>query len=227
MNARGAGGTGRRAGEGLLIVFEGIDGSGTTTQSRLLHEALRRTGLPVHLTQEPSDGPVGNVIRNALSGRLVVQGIAGFRPPGWATMALLFAADRIDHLDSEIIPNIADGTHVVCDRYIHSSIIYQSETSGDGANVRWIEGINGRARKADLTLVIDVDPLVAAERRLRRRSRREIYDDADLQVRLAARYRGLPAAYPQDGIEMIDGNRGADEIHRDCMSAVRRLLGTV
>lgn len=209
--------------QGLLIVLDGIDGSGTTTQARLLQEAFLRAGLPAHLTQEPSNGPVGHVIRDALSGRLVVKGLAGVRPPGWATMALLFAADRIDHLDAEIVPNLADGVCVICDRYVHSSLIYQSVSSGDDANLPWIEEINRRARRADLTLVLDVEPRTAAERRMRRRGRREMYDDADLQVRLAARYRELPARYADERIEVVDGNRDADSVHGDCWAAIRRL----
>jgi dTMP kinase len=209
--------------EGLFIVFEGIDGAGTTTQARLLHEALLAQGLPTHLTQEPSDGPVGHVIRDALAGRLVVNGLAGPRAPGWATMALLFAADRVDHLDAEIVPNLADGVLVVCDRYVYSSLVYQTETSGSEAHGAWVAEVNRRARRADLTLLLDVDPRVAAERRQRRRSRTEIFDEADLQVRLAARYRRLSEEPSEDRIVVVDGNRAVDQVHRDCWAAVERL----
>src|SRR5690606_18811113 len=116
--------------EGLFIVLEGVDGAGTTTHTKLLADALRARGLPVHTTREPSDGPVGVQIRQILTGRLVVPGINGPRPPSWSTMALLFAADRMDHVEASITPNLMDGVTVISDRYYHSSVAYQSITGG-------------------------------------------------------------------------------------------------
>lgn len=121
--------------EGLFIVIEGIDGSGSTTQVRRLCDAFRARGLPSHATREPSDGPFGTQIRQILRGRIVVRGIHGSRPPSSSTMALLFAADRMDHLESEIIPNLVDGVTVLCDRYYYSSIAYQSASDDDPASV--------------------------------------------------------------------------------------------
>ena len=101
--------------EGHFIVIEGIDGSGTTTHcctcSRI---GSPPKGLPVHITREPSDGPVGVLIRQILTGRVVVPGIHGAHAPSWAMMATLFAADRLDHLEAEIVPNLNDGvsTHL-------------------------------------------------------------------------------------------------------------------
>src|SRR5512139_742195 len=118
--------------EGLFIAIEGIDGAGTTTQAKLLFDGLRARGLPVHLTREPSDGPIGVLIRQILTGRVVVPGLQGPRAPDWATMALLFAADRLDHVEAEIAPNLADGVTVVSDRYDYSSVAYQSVTAGGG-----------------------------------------------------------------------------------------------
>ena len=100
--------------EGLFIALEGIDGAGTTTQLERLAGRLRERGLPVHRTREPSDGPIGTMIRQVLSGRIVVNGLQGPRPPSWTTMALLFAADRTDHVESEIVPNLMDGVNLVC-----------------------------------------------------------------------------------------------------------------
>ena len=103
---------------GKLIVLEGIDGSGTTTQARLLCEWLAGRGVAVHLTREPSDGPVGRLIREILHG--------AHAPVAGDTMALLFAADRVDHLSREVLPALDRGTHVVTDRYYHSSLAYQA-----------------------------------------------------------------------------------------------------
>ncbi len=209
--------------KGLFVVFEGIDGAGTTTQARLLHEALVAQNVPVHLTQEPSEGPVGTVIRQFLSGRLVVKGMSGPRPPRWPTMALLFAADRVDHLETEILPNLADGITVLCDRYVFSSLVYQTETSGDFGNLAWIENLNKLAPRPDLTLVLDVPAATAAKRRQGRREMEQIYDDLELQERLTRRYRELPTRYPGERIEVVSGEATPQEVHRTCLELVRRV----
>src|SRR6185436_18255969 len=151
---------------------------GTTTHTRLLSEALRRKGLPVHPTREPSDGPVGVLIRQILMGRVVVPGISGMRPSSWSTMALLFAADRLDHLEATIHPNLMDGVTVLSDRYDHSSVAYQSITGGgEPETVKWVREINRHARRPDLTIVLDVDPAESSKRRRERAVGRELYDD--------------------------------------------------
>jgi len=211
--------------KGLFVVFEGIDGAGTTTQARLLHEALAGDSVPVHLTQEPSEGPVGVVIRQFLSGRLVVKGMTGPRAPRWPTMALLFAADRVDHLETEILPNLADGITVLCDRYVYSSLVYQTETSGDFANLAWIEALNKLAPRPDLTIVLDVTAATAAKRRQGRREMEQIYDDLELQERLSRRYRELPTRYPGERIEVVNGEGAPQEVHRACLELVRRMRG--
>src|SRR5689334_22048441 len=151
---------------GQFIVIEGVDGAGTTTQARLLGEALRRERVPVHVSAEPSTGPIGALIRQALAGRVVLNSASGGAGgPSWSTMALLFAADRLDHLEAELLPNLREGSSVVCDRYYHSSIAYQSETGGGAEAIAWLRAINAEARAPDLTLVLDVTPETAAQRR--------------------------------------------------------------
>jgi dTMP kinase len=194
--------------EGHFIVLEGIDGAGTTTQVQLLGAEMRRRGLPVHTTREPSDGPIGAMIRQVLRGRLVVPGVSGARAPSWATMALLFAADRSDHLDAEVIPNLLDGVTVLSDRYDHSSVAYQSasgERAGDA--IAWIRGLNARARRPDLTIVLDVREEVAAKRRAERSGRPELYEDSEFQTQLAAFYRALEVHFPGERIVHVDGER--------------------
>ena len=125
---------------------------------------LRRARVAVRTTREPSDGPVGVLVRQVLTGRIVVP---GGRAPGWATMALLFAADRMDHVESEIEPFVAEGGVVLSDRYDASSLAYQSVSSGADAEeaVEWIRSLNRNARRPDLTVVLDLPADVAAERR--------------------------------------------------------------
>jgi dTMP kinase len=209
--------------EGHFIVLEGIDGAGTTTQVDLLARALRKRGLPVHNTREPSDGPVGTLIRQVLQGRVVVPGVSGPRPPSWATMALLFAADRVDHLDAEVVPNLLDGVTVLSDRYDYSSAAYQSADASTPGALDWIKTLNARARRPDLTIVLDVKPSVAAKRRHERAGRPELYDDAELQERLAQFYGTLEKHYPGERIVHLDGEREVDAVHADVCARVDAL----
>ena len=212
--------------EGLFIALEGVDGAGTTTHTRLLTRSLEGRGLPVHATREPSDGPVGTLLRQVLTGRVVVPGLHGPRPPSWTTMALLFAADRTDHIESEIVPNLMDGVTVVSDRYVHSSVAYQSLSGGgEESAFAWVKAINQHARRPDLTIVLDIPPEVAATRRAERSTRRELYDDEDLQRVLAAFYREIDAHFPEDNIVHVDANRDLEVVAADVQHQVRVLRG--
>lgn len=212
--------------EGLFIAIEGIDGAGTTTQAKLLHDALRTRGLPVHLTREPSDGPIGALIRQVLTGRMVVPGMHGARAPDWATMALLFAADRVDHVEAEVAPNLLDGVTVVSDRYDHSSAAYQSLTAGGGDEViAWVREINRHARRPDLTVVLDVPSQEASRRRGERARARELYEDDELQERLARVYAEIERYFPNDRIVHIDGTQSVEDVAAAVLGAVRALRG--
>src|SRR4051794_22424187 len=152
---------------GLFIVIEGVDGAGTTTQVAQLTAALRRRGRSARETREPSIGPVGALLRQCLTGRFVTPSPSGPVAPNWQTMALLFAADRLDHIAAEIDPLLEQGVCVISDRYYHSSVAYQALTgAGDrGQAIAWIRELNAHARKPDLTIVLDVSAAQAAERR--------------------------------------------------------------
>ena len=212
--------------EGLFIVLEGVDGAGTTTHTGLLADTLRGRGLPVTATREPSDGPVGGMIRQILSGRVVVPGISGNRPSSWSTMALLFAADRLDHLEATVHPNLMDGVTVLSDRYDYSSVAYQSITGGgEPETVDWVRTINQHARRPDLTIVLDVSPEEAGRRRDERDTGREIYDGAELQTMLGAFYRDIEKHFPADNVVHIDGMRSVEEVAEDVHAAVRKVRG--
>jgi dTMP kinase len=131
---------------GLFVVLDGIDGSGTTTQGDLLTDFIRAAHEQVIFTNEPSNGPAGSMIRLAITKRIV--GAATFNdealkedlPPSLddRMFALLFAADRMDHLTTQIIPALRSGRHVVCDRYVLSSLAYQGLTVGPD----WLMEVN-------------------------------------------------------------------------------------
>lgn len=212
--------------EGHFIVIEGIDGSGTTTQCSILADRLTEKGLPVHTTREPSDGPIGVLIRQILTGRVVVPGRQGARPLNWATMATLFASDRLDHLEAEVIPNLNDGVTVICDRYDHSSVAYQTVSGGGGEDMSsWVLELNRHARRPDLTLVLDVDPEGAASRRDARSGSPELYEIDEMQLELAKFYAKIDELFPNDTIRHVDANFGIEAVATAIWSEVMSLRG--
>ncbi len=208
---------------GHFIVFEGIDGSGTTTQAAALAARYASIKLPAHTTAEPSTGPVGALIRQILGGRLVVQSVQGLVSPTWKSMTLLFAADRQDHIEAEINPNLEDGVTVICDRYVYSSIIYQGLCSENKGAEDWIRAVNRFAVNPDLVFYLKVDPHEALRRRTERDRKIELFDDPDFQCRLAEAYERMPAMFPDTRIVTIDGNAKAEEVASQCWLEVERL----
>lgn len=199
-------------------MLEGIDGSGTTTQARLLAEAIERRGGLVCLTAEPSAGPVGKLIRKALTRKL--DGDSGPHSLSWSAMALLFAADRLDHLDSIVRPALSEGRTVVSDRYVLSSLAYQSVTSPEGARaIPWIRELNARALGADLTLVIDVDPGVAEARRAARGGPPELFEVQEIQKKLAKVYAHAEELLPGHRVvHVADGT--LEQVHARIVDAL-------
>lgn len=205
-------------GAGHFIVLEGVDGAGTTTHTRLLSKALEERGVRVKTTREPSDGPIGAFLRQIITGRVIG---AGARAPSWSTMALLFAADRLDHVDAEITPQLADGVTILSDRYDHSSVAYQSLTGGGGQeHVQWVTTLNRYARRPDLTVVLDVPAEVARARRVARNAPADLYDDDALQARLVSFYREIDRHFPHDRIVHVDANRDLDAVKNDILAVV-------
>ena len=197
---------------GRLIVLEGIDGSGTTTQAERLIEYLRQQGRTAVSTREPSTGPIGRLLREVLLGQ--------HRMPGGAsvdggTMALLFAADRLDHLQREVEPLLAEGADVVSDRYLMSSLAYQAEE----ADREWVALLGRGVRPPDLTILLDIPVEVAAQRR-RLAGRPEERYDADVYLgRVAANYRRL--AHADRSAVILDGSPLPDEVTLAIVAAVQ------
>jgi len=181
---------------GKFLVIEGLDGSGTTTQMDFLTASLRQRGLPVHATCEPSKGPIGALIRQALSGRLCLNAKGQALSPG--TLALLFAADRDDHLEAEIKPALANGHWVVSDRYLLSSLAYQSLS----LSTEWIMALNQHALLPDCTVFLKIEPKLAAER-MRVRHQAELYEALEIQKKVAQNYEGAIADRRKAGEQII------------------------
>ncbi len=203
---------------GRFIVLEGLDGAGTTTQARLLGDRLRAAGRAVHVTAEPSGGPVGALIRQVLT-RRVTGGAGGFDP---AALALLFAADRRDHLAVEIAPKLAAGVDVISDRYALSSLAYQGAALGD---MGWVAALNREATAPSATVFLRVRPAVALRRRLAASLDREIYEVDAFQRRVARSYRAALARLRAAGetVVELDGERPVGEVADAVHAAVQAL----
>lgn len=198
-----------------FIVLEGIDGSGTTTQLDRVAGALTARGRRVHATREPSTGPIGRLLREILLG--------GHRLPDGAgvdglAMALLFAADRRDHLAREVEPALASGADVISDRYLLSSLAYQAQE----ADRAWVAGLGRDLRVPDLTLLLDVPVPVAAARRRAAGRPDERYDADDIQLRVASRYRELVAVTPRT--VTVDASGSIDDVTTAILTALAPLL---
>lgn len=205
---------------GLFIVLEGPDGAGISTQTALLREALAGKGIKAYATKEPTMGPVGAVIRQALSHRLVY-------PHGGVLdddiIALLFAADRLDHLRADVLPRLEAGTWVVCDRYRLSSYAYQGQSLGQ----EWVRALNSRSIAPDLTIFIKVPPEVSQSRIASRGGHVELYEHEDRLRLIYANYLSLIEELSQSGeqIVTIDGTGPVGVVSELILDAVLRTAG--
>ena len=197
--------------KGFFVVLEGIDGSGTTTQIKLVSSALRRN-YNVLRTREPSDGPIGVLIRQILSGRIETD-------RSDSTMALLFAADRMDHVNRVIKPALNRGQIVLCDRYYYSTLAYQSN---DERSEEFARRVNGKARPPDLTIVLDVE-LEEAQRRLESRIHKDYTEALDIQKRVQAWYRNIHKKFWQK-IITLDANGDPNALAETIRFLIERTL---
>ncbi|MBY8982538.1 MAG: dTMP kinase [Candidatus Lokiarchaeota archaeon] len=140
--------------QSLFIVLDGIDGSGTSTHCKLLAGFLSLKGLKTYVTQEPSDSEIGKLLRTYLKDERIPA----------STDALLFAADRVLHYKNDIKKKLEDGYIVISDRYLESSIAYQSSQS-DEITIDWVNDLNQFAGKPDLTIILDIDPKMSLSRK--------------------------------------------------------------
>lgn len=138
----------------IFIVLDGIDGAGTSTHSKLLAGFLSTKGLKIYLTQEPSNGDIGKLLRVYLKNDEIPA----------STDALLFAADRVLHFKNDIKKKLEKGYNVISDRYLESSIAYQSSQT-ENISIEWVKTLNKFAGKPDLTIILDIDPKLSLARK--------------------------------------------------------------
>jgi dTMP kinase len=195
--------------KGIFLVIEGLDGSGKTTQATLLAERLSKSHQ-VMLTAEPSKGKIGTFIRDCC---LYEQ----TRLPTEAE-ALLFAADRIEHMQKELKPALNERKLVICDRYVYSSLAYQGSA---GLSLEWIKTINARAVQPDFSLFLDVSPKRVLERLQRKKS---VMETLETQQKV----REIYLKYVENGeLIRIDGDKPKEVVAYELHAKVIELLKPV
>lgn len=199
----------------MLIAFEGIDGSGKSTQAAMLADDFRREGREVIFTREPTHGPHGTAIRQSFTtGRLSAQQELD-----------LLVADRREHVEQLIAPALARGAVVVIDRYYYSTVAYQASRGLDPKAV--LELNRSFAPKPSLVFLVDLDPRVALERISARAGGRDLVENLDEQLRVREAFLRLASTEPH--FVVIDGALGVEAMHasiRSRLSAWRSAAAT-
>jgi dTMP kinase len=188
---------------GFFICVEGLDGCGKTTQAKILVRRLRKIGYDTVYTAEPSRGKIGKFIK-----RYCLHG--GKRIPS-IVEALLFAADRYEHVETEIIPALKDGKVVISDRYMYSSLAYQGAA---GLNLDWIRRINEHAVPPNLAIFIDVEPNTVIKRL---KPKKSVMENLETQRKVREVY----LKFVENGeLVRVDGNKPKSEVAKEIFSVV-------
>lgn len=203
---------------GIFITFEGIDGSGKSTQVKYLANRLMTLGREVVLTREPGGSTGAEEIRS-----LVLEGA----PERWSaeTEILLFTAARRDHMEKLILPALEDGKIVICDRFADSTRMYQGLTRGDLRST--VDSLTDLMikRQPDLTILIDMDPELGHRRAKARNTKEERFEDfgVDLQRRMRAGFLQLAKEFP-DRIRIVNGNQSVEDLSEEIYGVVQETL---
>lgn len=204
--------------KGNFIVFEGIDGSGKSTQVRLLREKLQLEGISCYTTMEPTDAPIGSLIHQIMTGRVKMDN---------KVIAALFAADRLDHLLNDvdgIVHKIEQGMTVVSDRYYFSSYAYHSVDM----SMDWVIQANEQSSqilRPTVNIFIDISPDIAMERIAKNRFHQELFEKKSRLIQVREKY--LEAFEKRKDVEnvlILDGNRKEEEIAADVWEQVKKLV---
>jgi len=201
--------------KGLFIVFEGIDGSGKTTQSKLLFELFSKEGKQVIWTKEPTDGDIGSLLTNKYLKEVDLPIVD----------ALLFAADREEHLKDVVIPALNQGKIVVSDRYYHSTLAYQQ---AQGLELKWLLELNKNFIKPDLTIIIDLEPEIAIERiekdKKRKIEDRKKFEKLEFLKKVRKNFLDLPKVLKDEKIVVIEGNKEKEEVFEAVVKEIKNIL---
>ncbi len=193
--------------KGFFICIEGLDGCGKTTQAKLLVRKLCEKGFDAFYTAEPTRGKIGKFIKKYY--------LHGEKRGSVIVEALLFAADRFEHVEKEIVPALNEGKLVVSDRYIYSSLAYQGAA---GLDLKWIKELNKHAIPPNLAIFLDVKPEIVIQRLQRKKS---VMEKLAIQRKVREVYEKLV----KDGkLVRVDGNRSKEEVAKDILNLVLKAL---
>jgi len=194
-----------------FMVLEGLDGAGTTTQARLLHDYLTHHGRDSFLTYEPTGHPIGALIRTLLD--------AGGQPPSQRVLGLLFAGDRLAHSE-EIDHHLRAKRDVVCDRYIYSSLAYQ--TLDPSIDAEWVARVNDGCAVPRVTFFLEVPVDICLQRISARNDDRTIYERQDHLETIHRNYETLKSFYERRYGELvtIDGTLPPERVHAAIVAAL-------
>lgn len=191
---------------GKFIAFEGIDGSGKSTQIRLLSDRLKEMGVYCYTTMEPTDSPIGALIHQIMTGRIKTDN---------KVIAGLFVADRLDHLLNDvngIRQKILEGTTVITDRYYFSSYAYHSVDMP----MEWVIQANAQSKEIlqpTVTVFIDTNPETAIERIAKNRFHQELFEKKSRLIKVREKYlEAFEKLKEEENYIIIDGNRTPEEI---------------
>lgn len=192
--------------KGKFIAFEGIDGSGKSTQIDLLSNRLKEKGIYCYTTMEPTDSPIGSIIHQIMTGRIKTDN---------RVIAGLFVADRLDHLLNDvngILPKILEGTTVITDRYYFSSYAYHSVDMP----MEWVIQANSQSKEIlqpTVTIFIDVEPDLAVERIAKNRFHQELFEKKSRLIKVREKYlEAFKKLEDEEEFIIIDGNKSEEEI---------------
>ena len=193
--------------KGFFICIEGLDGCGKTTQAKLLVRKLCEKGFDAFYTAEPTRGKIGKFIKKYY--------LHGEKRGSVIVEALLFAADRFEHVEKEIVPALNEGKLVVSDRYIYSSLAYQGAA---GLDLKWIKELNKHAIPPNLAIFLDVKPEIVLQRLQRKKS---VMEKLAIQRKVREVYEKLV----KDGkLVRVDGNKSKEEVAKDILNFVLKAL---
>ena len=193
----------------LFIAIEGLDGSGQSTQTRLLKKWFISIGKSCIATKEPTNGLIGGLIRAQLMGEWRSNPEA---------LQLLFAADRAVHLEKEILPALDKGTNVITDRYLFSSIAYGMVD----LDKEWLKQINSRFRLPDITIYLNVSPEECLNRLKGSRTRLELFEREDYLKKVHKNYMVVSKDYKN--FFVIDGEKPIKEVHENIITLIKKLM---
>lgn len=196
--------------KGKLIAIEGLDGSGATTQTKMIADYFKKNKINHLITQEPTSSAIGGLIKSQLTG--------DWNLTSPEALQLLFAADRANHLEKKIIPKLRKGTHVVTDRYFLSSVAYGSLDIND---LDWLYKINDQFIVPDLTILIKISAKTS-HKRIKIQNGMELFDNEAKLQKVWETYEKIAKKYPN--IKVIDGEKTEDEVFWEIKKIIGNLI---